>query len=62
MVFDPILQIKHILIFSLFFMLSIIICHYYNIKYLYLRTFTFLAFLFSTFDLLSFDSKFNLVN
>ncbi len=45
MVFDPILQIKYILIFSLFFILSIIVCYYYKIKYLYLRTLTFAAFL-----------------
>ena len=45
MVFDPILQIKHILIFSIFFILSILICHYYKTKYLYLRVFTFLTFL-----------------
>ena len=45
MVFDPILQIKYIFIFSIFFILSIIICYYYKIKYLYLRALTFLAFL-----------------
>ena len=43
MVFDPILQIKYILIFSIFFILSIIICHYYKIKHLYLRALTFIA-------------------
>ena len=45
MVFDPILQIKYILIFSIFFIISIIICHYYKIKHLYLRALIFLAFL-----------------
>ena len=45
MVFDPILQIKYIFIFSIFFILSIIICHYYKIKHLYLRVLTFLVFL-----------------
>ena len=45
MVFDPILQVKYIFIFSTFFVLSIIICYYCNIKYLYLRVFTFLVFL-----------------
>ena len=45
MVFDPILQIQYIFIFSVFFILSIVICHYYKIKHLYLRVFTFIAFL-----------------
>ena len=45
MVFDPILQIKYIFIFSIFFILSIIICRYHKIRYLYLRVLTFLAFL-----------------
>ena len=45
MVFDPILQIKYIFIFSIFFILSIIIFHYYKIKNLYLRVSTFLVFL-----------------
>ena len=45
MVFDPILQIKYIFIFSIFFILSIIICHYHKIKHLYLRVLTFLVFL-----------------
>ena len=45
MVFDPILQIKYIFIFSIFFILSIIICYFYKIKYIYIRALTFLAFL-----------------
>ena len=45
MVFDPILQIKYIFIFSIFFILSLIICHYYKIKHLYIRALTFLVFL-----------------
>ncbi len=45
MVFDPILQIKYIFIFSIFFILSLVICHYYKIKHLYLRTLSFLVFL-----------------
>ncbi len=45
MVFDPILQIKYIFIFSIFFILSIIICHYHKIKHHYLRVLTFLVFL-----------------
>ena len=45
MFFDPLLQIKHIFIFFIFFIISIIIFHYYKIKNLYLRVFTFLGFL-----------------
>ena len=45
MVFDPILQIKYIFIFSIFFIISLIICYHYKIKYTYLRVLTFLVFL-----------------
>ena len=45
MVFNPILPIEHIFIFSIFFIVSIIICYYYKIKHLHLRVLTFLAFL-----------------
>ena len=42
MIFEPILQIKHIFVFSLFFIISMLISYYYNIKNLNLRVFTFL--------------------
>ena len=45
MIFDPILPITHIFIFSILFTFSLIICHHYRIKHLYLRTLTFLVFL-----------------
>ena len=45
MVFDPILQIEYIFIFSIFFILSIKICYYFKVKHLYLRVITFLAFI-----------------
>ena len=45
MFFAPILQIEYIFIFTIFFILSIIICFYYKIKYLYLRVLIFLTFL-----------------
>ena len=45
MFFDPILQIKYILIFSIFFIISIIICQYYKIKHIYLRILTFFVFI-----------------
>ena len=45
MFFDPLLQINHIVIFSIFFIISIIIFYYYKIKHPYLRIITFLVFL-----------------
>ena len=44
MILEPILSIKYILIFSIIFIISIIICLYYNIKSIYLRILTFLVF------------------
>ena len=44
MILEPILSIKYILIFSIIFIISILICLYYKIKSLYLRILTFLVF------------------
>ena len=43
MTLEPILPIKYILIFSIIFIISILISRYYKIKNLYLRVLTFLV-------------------
>ena len=50
MIFEPILAIKHIFIFSIIFIAVIIICKYFKVKNLYLRILTFLVFLIFIFN------------
>ncbi len=50
MIFEPILAIKHIFIFSIIFIVSLIICKYFKVKNLYLRILTFLVFLIFIFN------------
>ena len=45
MIFEPILPIKYIYLFSILFVASIIISQFYKTKNLYLRTLTFIVFL-----------------
>ena len=44
MIFEPILSMKYVYLFTIFFIISIIISHLYKIKNLYLKILTFLVF------------------